>query len=299
MRKWLAVLFFFGVFAFPFSASAQTQAPLKLTSLQVQLWPEYDQPSVLVICDFELPAATPLPITVNFPIPKDGNLVAVASQSSDGNLLNTDYTGPTTSGDLQIVSVKVQTQAIYHLEYYQPITKTGNTRQFTFLWPGNYAADDFNMNVRIPLDTTNITTEPIMSSSQSSDGTNYLMKDFGPLAANQQFTLNVNYTKTSDTLAAQQTVKPSQPLGSNTPGRVMLSNYLPYFLGGVGIVLIAGGLVYFWQSNRGRKSSDRKRHTKSDPNEAQSDVYCHQCGTRAHGTDRFCRVCGTKLRLAE
>ncbi len=302
MRKWLALLFVFGMFALPFSVSAQTPAPasLKLTKLQVQLWPEYDQPSMLVIVDFQVPTATALPITVDFPIPKDANLVAVASQSTDGNLLNTEYAGPTTSGDWQIISIKVATLSTYHIEYYEPITKNGDTRNFTYMWPGAYATDDFNMNVRIPVDTSNITTDPIMTASQSSDGTSYLTKDFGAIAASEQFTLKVNYIKTSDTLSAQQTVKPSQPLGPNTEGRVMLSNYLPYFLGGVGIVLIAGGLIYFWQSNRSRKSGDRKRHTKAESStEATSDIYCHQCGTRAHSGDRFCRVCGTKLRLGE
>ncbi len=299
MRKWLAVLFFLGAFAFPFSANAQAPSSLKLTSLQVQLWPEYDQPSMLVICDFKLPAATALPVTINYPIPTGANLVAVATQSADGNLLNTEYAGPTTNGDWQIVSVKVQTQSTYHIEYYQPLTKNGNTRQFTYVWPGAYAVEDFKMNIRIPVDTTNITTDPIMDTSQSSDGTSYLVKDFSSLNANQQFTLKVNYIKTSNALSAQQTVKPSEPLGPNTEGRVMLSNYLPYFLGGVGIVLIVGGLVYFWQSNRGRKSGNRKRHVKAEVKEAASDVYCHQCGTRAHSGDRFCRVCGTKLRLGE
>lgn len=301
MRKWLAILFFFGMFALPFSASAQTPASLKLTKLQVQLWPEYDQPSMLVICDFQLPAATALPVTVDFPIPKDASLVAVATLNTDGNLLNAEYAGPTTSGDWQIISVKVSIQSTYHIEYYEPISKDGTTRQFNYVWPGAYATDDFNMNIRIPVDTTNITTDPIMTSSQSSDGTNYLTKDLGPMATSQQFTLKVNYIKTSDTLSAQQTVKPSQPLGPTTEGRVMLSNYLtsPYFIGFIGIVLIAGGMVYFWQSNRGRKSGDRKRHAKAENSEAKSETYCAQCGARAHNGDRFCRVCGTKLRLGE
>ncbi len=297
MQKWLSVLLLLGVFAFPHTVRAQTD--IKLTSIQVQLWPEYDQPSMLVIYDFKLSADTSLPINVDVRIPKDGNLVAVASQNTDGTLVDyTDYEGPTTSGDWQVITLKIQTQADYHLEYYEPINKTGDMRQFSYLWPGDYATDDFNMNVRIPVDTTNITTDPIMGSTQSSDGTSFLFKDFGPQAAGQQFTLNVNYTKTSDTLAAQQAVKPSLPLGGDTPGRVMLSNYLPYFLGGVTVVLILAGLVFFWQSNRINKSTVRKRHPRVE-NEAQSDVYCHQCGTRAHASDRFCRVCGTKLRVGE
>jgi hypothetical protein len=27
------------------------------------------------------------------------------------------------------------------------------------------------------------------------------------------------------------------------------------------------------------------------------ELYCHECGTRAQTGDRFCRVCGSKLRV--
>ena len=45
MRKRLLILFLLGLFAYPISVRAQE--PLKLTTLQVQLRPEYDQPSML------------------------------------------------------------------------------------------------------------------------------------------------------------------------------------------------------------------------------------------------------------
>jgi hypothetical protein len=297
MRKCWAVLLFIGLVALPFSVGAQ--AAIKLAKIQVQLWPEYDQPSMLIIYDFTVPDSTSLPVSVSIRMPKNANLVAVASQGLDGNLVNSDYAGPTTDGDWQVVVVKVETQATYHLEYYQPITKSGVARQFNYRWPGDYAVDDFNLIVRIPVDTTNITSDPLLTSSQSTDQTSYLLKDFGALGTGQPVTLDINYTRTSDTLAVQQTIKPSQPLGPNTEGRVMLSNYLPYFLGGIGMIMILAGMIFFWQSSRGRRSQSIKRQSGGVEGAANSDIYCHQCGTRAHSGDRFCRVCGSKLRLGE
>jgi rRNA maturation endonuclease Nob1 len=297
VRKWCIGLLFLVMLAFPFSASAQST--LKLAKLQVQLWPEYDQPSMLIIYDFTVPDSTSLPVNVSIRMPKNANLVAVASQSLDGNLVNTDYAGPTTDGDWQVVAVKVQTQATYQVEYYQPITKTGVTRQFSYLWSGDYAVDDFNLILRIPVDTSNITTDPLLASSQSTDQTSYLLKNFGAVAPGQPVTLNINYTRTTDTLTVQQTVKPSEPLSSNTEGRVMLSHYLPYFLGGIGMVMILAVSIFFWQSSRGRKSQSLKTHSGEVEGNAHSEIYCHQCGSRAHSGDRFCRVCGSKLRLGE
>ncbi len=295
MRRWLVVAFLAGVLAFPFSARAQN--PIKMASLQVQLWPEYDQPSMLVIYDFKLPDGSKLPVNVSVSFPKDANLVAVASQAADGSLLTTDYVGPTVQGSSQSVTVQIQTQATYHLEYYEPLSKTGKQRQYTYVWAGDYAVDDLGISVRIPVDTSIMTTNPIMKSTQGSDGTSYLTKDFGALGAGQKLTLQVDYTRTSDKLSVSQpNVQPSEPLSPSTPGRVMLSNYLPYILGVLGLLLIIGGSVYFWQSSRGRSLRSGRRHAPRAPDEGKSDIYCHQCGARAQVGDRFCRICGTKLR---
>src|SRR5574337_228779 len=104
MRKWLVIVLLLGVLTIPLSADAQGQ--VKLAGLEVQLWPEYDQPSMLLIYDFTLTESIGLPVNVAIRIPKDANLLAVASQTADGGLVNAEYEGPTTSGDWQIVDRK-------------------------------------------------------------------------------------------------------------------------------------------------------------------------------------------------
>jgi zinc-ribbon domain len=298
MRKRLLILFLLGLLAFPFSARAQES--LKLTTLQVQLWPEYDQPSMLVIYDFKLPDGIKLPASISMGMPKDATLEAVASLSTDGGYINTDFVGPTVDTDRQVVTIQIQKPVMYHLEYYEPITKSGGRRDFTYLWAGDYPVDDLTVSVRVPVDTNNIITNPIMKSAQNADGADILIKDFGSWAEGQQFVLQVNYTKTTDNLTVSQpSVQPSQPVGSNTPGRLVLANYLPYVFGGLGLALIMGGMVFFWQSSRAGKPHGRKRSHSKSGNEHESGVYCSQCGARARLGDRFCRVCGTKLRLAE
>ncbi len=298
MRRWLAFVILAGAFAFPFTARAQN--PIKLSMLQVQLWPEYDQPSMLVIYDFRLPDGAKLPVSVSMSFPKEAHLVAVASQAPDGSLLTTDYIGPTATEMWQTVTIQIQTPATYHLEYYEPMSRTGKQRQFTYLWPGDYAIDDISVSVRVPPDTTKIVTDPDMKSTKGADGGAYLIKDFGPLGAGQQFPLHLTYTKTSETLSVpQENVQPSKPLGSSTPGRVMLSNYLPYILGILAIVVVGGASIYLLQSNRSHAPRTRRSHAARAESGAKSDVYCHQCGARAQTGDRFCRVCGTRLRAEE
>lgn len=298
--RWWRLLWFMGVLIFPFSVRAQDA--IRLANLKVQLWPEYDQRSMLVIYDFALPSDAKLPLSVSLRFPKDANLIAVASLGSNGSLLNADYLGPSTSGDWQSITVQIQTSTSYHVEYYQPLSITGQLRQFTYLWPGDYAIDDLSLSIRIPSDTTNITSTPTLQSTQEADGTPALAADFGAVPVGQDFPLELTYTKTSDTLGVSQPrLQPSQPLGPNTSGRVMLSNYLPYILAVVGLMLIAGGGIYVWQSRRAPGvAGGRRRHPRADlADETTEAAYCHQCGTRAQPGDRFCRVCGSRLRLSE
>lgn len=296
MRKWMMFLIILGMVTFPFSVHAQSE--IKLAIIQVQLWPEYDQPSMLVIYDFQVATSTALPSSVNIRIPKDAKLSAVAQTAANG-LVNAEYDGPTMVGEWQVIGVKISELVAYRVEFYEPLSKNGTTRQFSYLWPADYAVDVFSVSVREPTDITQIASIPAMPKSQGKDGATYLQKDFGAQPAGQQFTLNLTYTKTSDTLGVpQQNVQPSAPLSADTPGRVMFSNYLPYILGVLGVILIVGGLFYFWRSSR-RGSQGRKRHPAQTEKEGDSDIYCHQCGARARAADRFCRVCGTKLRLKE
>jgi hypothetical protein len=298
MRRWLAVLLVMGALFVPLEARAQS--PIKLSMLQVQLWPEYDQPSMLVIYDFKLPDSTKLPVSVSMTFPKEAHLVAVASQAQDGSLLNTDYLGPTASESSQSITIQIQTATTYHLEYYQPLSRTGQQRQFDYVWPGNYAVDDLSISIRLPPDTTSIVTKPDMKSAKGADGSSNLIKDFGAMGAAQQFPLQVTYTKTSETLSVPaESVQPSKPLGSSTPGRVLLSNYVPYILGALGIIAIGAASIYLLQPHNRQASQRRQTHRPRAETHGKGDVYCHQCGARAEPADRFCRVCGTRLRTQE
>jgi hypothetical protein len=295
MRRWFILLFIFGVAALPFSVHAQ--GVIKFSTLQVQLWPEYDQPGMRVICEFKLADGTSLPADITVNIPKNGKLTAVASLSN-GQLMLAGYDGPTANGNWQTIQVKVDTATTYHIVYYIPISKTGTERQYNYLWPGgDYPVNDFSIVVWPAVDTTHITTDPQLNLVTNSDGSTSWKKDIGALTANQPFTLKLNYTKTSDTLT-KTGVQSSQPIGSNTLGSAMstFGNGLPYFLGGLGLLALGGAIVYAWQLVRGGGNKPRRRNSPRGETEGDSEVYCHQCGTRAHKGDSFCRICGTKLR---
>jgi len=299
MRKWSLILLLGMFFVFPNFVFAQSN--LTLTNVSVQLWPEYDQPSMLVITDFEVPSTATLPVNLTFRIPKDANLIAVASYTADGSLANAVFEGPKDDGEWQAFTVTLDSTAT-RFEYYQPITFNGKQRIFSYLWDGAYAVDAFDIRVLEPADTTSLTTTPQLASIEQKDGLKYFHGNPVKLFKGEQFALNLEYQKSSDALITSAPgVQPATPVDENTPGRVSLNNTLPYLIGGLGVIMIVGGLVYYLRSGRknGMKKSRRRRNTNANVEESESDVYCAQCGTRAHSGDRFCRTCGARLRHKE
>ncbi len=295
MRKWSLIIMLGILFVFPNFVTAQSD--LTLANVSVQLWPEYDQPSMLVITDFELPATTTLPVNLMFRIPKDANLIAVASYSEDGSLADAKFEGPTEDGDWQSFSVTLNSTAA-RFEYYQPIIFNGNQRIFSYLWDGAYAVDGFEIRVLEPLDTTSLTTAPELPSIEEKEGDKYFHGDPFTLARAEQFVLNLEYQKSSSALAVSALgVQPASPVDENTPGRVSLNNTLPYFIGGLGVIMIVGGLVYYLRSGRGTsKKIKRKLNARVELEKNSEESYCPQCGLRTKPGDRFCRVCGGRLR---
>ena len=70
----------------------------------------------------------------------------------------------------------------------------------------------------------------------------------------------MSYTKADDLLTSPNQFQPAQanqPINNSTAGRVTLGQMLPWILGSLGLLLIAGGLFWYWRSGMVRKPSTR------------------------------------------
>src|SRR5574341_537916 len=288
-----------------FPSTAGAQGETKLQSINTELWSEYDQPSMLVINEFVVSQETPLPAKVTMRFPKDGNLIAVAVQSN-GNLFNSEFEGPMEQGNWQTITLNIKTYDPYRIEYYQPLTRKENQRSFKYQWFGDYDVKQFNLNVLIPADSTKIVTSPVLSNIEPSADSLHLIGTIsqGEMKMGKSFEFDLSYERTSDTLTGRNQangVQPSDPIGSNTPGRVSIDK-LPWFIGGVGLALILLALLAYWRSTRANEdpsahSGSRRRRSLRTQEAKDGQIYCHECGTRAQPSDRFCRTCGSKLRV--
>lgn len=283
---------------------AQAQGGVKLDFLSVELWSEFDQPSMLVINEFVVSPEIPLPVTIKWRFPKQGNLVAVAYES-EGLLLNSPFESSAEQGDWQTITLRVDTYNTYHIEYYQSLARDGSRRSFKYHWLGDYSVGELRLSLSLPGDSINVETTPALAGLSAVPDRNLLVGSeiLIDLKMGRSYQFDLAYERDSDELTDPGQVNqitPSEPLSTETEGRVSVDN-LPWIIGGVGIALIGFGMFFYWRSTRAGSSSSkraRKHSQHSQPQEESSQPqYCHECGTRANPGDRFCRTCGSRLRV--
>ena len=291
------------VLLIPFGVQAQDT--VRLAYLQVDLWPEYDRSEMLVILRAQLAPEVTLPVDVTFRIPAAvGDPNAVASRQPDGALLNAVY-------DLRVEGqwayITVTATAIdLQLEYYDPqLEKVDAARHYEFAWNAGYAVDEMVILVQQPVRASDMTIEPNLGEFQpGSDGLNYYIMEIGAPKAGDTVSVKVDYQKNDDTLSVESfPVQASEPI--NNPGGLQdinFMNLLPWLLGAAGVLLVVGGMVWYWQSGRKNAPSSkptgrgRRNPTGAGAPASSESAYCHQCGKRASGSDRFCCACGERLR---
>jgi len=297
LRKCFAVLAV--LVALWVSFPAQAQSEVRLNSVSVDIWPEYDQPAVLVIYHISLSPDTTLPATLDLRVPAQAEVFAVAIADPVKGLLNTPY-DRTVQGSWATLTITANSQDV-QVEYYDALVQNGTARHVVYEWAGDYAVDAFEVAFQMPVSATDLVTDPILiNSSVGQDGFVYYQSTPQPLAAGQPFTLTADYQKATNALSTTGLpVQPTQPLNVSTPGRVTMSGVLPWVLAVIGGALIMVGIVgglYMWKNGTRRSSASRKRHTQPQQSSETGAVYCYQCGKRAQPGDVFCRTCGMRLR---
>jgi hypothetical protein len=277
--------------------TAQAQEPIRLTSVNIDIWPEYDQEAVLIIERVTLASDTVLPATLNLRIPAAGQLNAVATVDAAGRLVNAPYEIVVRGGwsVLSITTNSLNTQ----VEYYQALVKDGINRHILYEWPGDSAVDVLEANFLTPPASENLKIDPPSISNAPGQGglINYLIRAEN-LPEGQSFNITIDYQRKTDELSISSLpIQPVTEPGVNTPGRVSMPVLLPWILAGVGGVLVVGGVIGFIVWKRGNTtSSPVKGSAVLRPQTITEKVYCHECGNRAQPGDIFCRTCGTRLK---
>lgn len=302
-------------------------AELKATQMKVSVWPEYDDPRVLVIYQGDLDPSVQLPVDVTYNIPKGAEIGMACEVDSGGGHACKPYT-LVDKGDYQALTYKVEAEHKIFFEYYYDAFAAGTeARAFDFVLRPGLAAATTTIEVQEPLRSTGFTLDPALSEvTTDSEGLKYHLQDFSALPVDDPFTVKVAYSKTDANPSVQKASNDSaQPGQASAAGSGGNNNALFIVLAVLAFgTLVFGGYKAFRpataSSNRGNRSSasrparsrtprgrgveggppprDRSG-SKTDGTSKRGGVgtdskskFCVSCGTQLHREDRFCSECG-------
>jgi len=278
----------------PVTAGFAQEPVSAIDSLDIEIWPDYDKPSVLVLLTGSLPRDTRLPASITLPLPETAHLNAVARiDGNDGVMKDDIFSSSDPSGTLTFITPDLR----FRVEYYLPYTVNNNQRSFDYSWLADVSVNNLRLRVQQPTSASTLNTEPATSNVvRSGDGFDYHIFPSRAVPANQSFSLHVDYNMTTAQLSA--TSLPSSNTSIQTPA-------LPA-TPGIGsdvnwalVAIVAGGLIFFaaliWQIASRRPAPNMRDTADSGVVTKSRAKFCRNCGEPIDKGDRFCGGCGSKL----
>lgn len=291
-RKYIFLLI---LLALILPATGHTQDKVTvIDSLAIELWPDYDRASVLVLLTGTLPDNTRLPATVTLPFPKTARLNAVARIDSSDGIMKDDIISSTAPGEFTLITPDLR----FRLEYYLPYTVNNNQRTFNFAWLADLSVNRFQLRVQQPTSANSLATEPATTNVlRGEDGFTYYAFPEQAVPAGQPLLVRVDYTMTMAQLSVESLAPPSTrvqepglPSTTNTDAGINWP-IVAVVLGGIIMVII-----FFWHMATSRAAFRRPRTHHANTQKQFNAKFCRNCGNSIDKDDRFCSKCGTALQ---
>jgi hypothetical protein len=276
----------------PAAGYAQGRATT-IDTLVVDLWPDYDRASVLVLLTGTLSADTKLPATVIFPVPATAQLNAVARiDSSDGVMKDDILSGPA-SGGFRFTTPDLR----FRVEYYLPYVVNNNRRTFNFTWFADLSVNSFQLKVQKPISASFLAVEPAaVNVSKGQDGFTYYAFPAQAVPAGQSFSVDVDYTMATAQLSAASLAPPVT--GAQKPGIPATPNITSGNKGIITAAIVSSiflTIVFVWRIVTRRGASNRSVTQDAKAQKQSHTKFCRDCGDPLDKDDRFCRNCGIDL----
>lgn len=313
VRKWILLATIMVVLAVlrtgPSVMAQDPEGAMRLSALEIALWPEYDKPEVLVIFQGRLADDVPLPAQLTLTMPQEaGEPHAVASVDEEGNRLTAAYDLETMEGEIRVTYTSLQDRAFQFEYYLDALQVDGERRQFTFSYRSDLAVEDFALELQQPLDSRNLVLDPPASKTYTgfAELTYHRLLFNDPLKAGQMVEWRVSYDKSSPRLSDEILAIDAEATSGTAEASISGAGTI-IAIAAVIVVLAGGG---FWLVNSrqlarkrqiksrstGSRPAKRKR-TRSQPKPATSGSgFCHRCGASLKADALFCPRCGARRK---
>lgn len=268
---------------------------LRITSMNVSVWPEYDQPGVLVQYQGTLAATASKtnPRELSFLVPKGAGVGAACAIQSNGN--HTSETWKEAGVDESWTKIPFQvTEPDFHVEYYyNPLIGAPN-KKMTFLYQALLPIEELQLDVQHPLKAPNFVLTPEATYSHKDDeGFTYHSYLIKQVSAGQEVSTNVAYTKTDPRPSVSGQPKSATPLKASDENGINLNQMIV-----LGVILGMLGIIgYFIWERHTRRTQPISAHaptpTRYQPRGEWYGGFCTECSNSMEADDKFCAGCGT------
>jgi hypothetical protein len=267
-----------------------------IDSLVIELWPDYDKPSVLVLLTGTLPSDTDLPATVTLPLPENAQFHVVARiDGKDGVMKDDIMSSPAPPDAMTFITPDLR----FRLEFYLPYSVNDNQRSFDYTWMANLSVDELRLKIQRPASASSFHTEPDHENIvMGENGLAYYTFPAHHVPAGQPSSVHVEYRMTGTQLTAES-LPPSGPVKQTpeSPIGSAASSGINWPL----VAIIVGGLiigmvgVWYIVSNRATAHIDRPSHARVKDRGRSRPKFCYNCGKPVDRGDKYCSNCSIEL----
>ncbi len=289
---------------------------IRIQSLSVSIWPEYDDPRVLVIIQGELSPQSPVPTRIRLPMPKGAELLGAGMISAQNELLNHPH--KRLEGDASdTLELTLPVHRFFAEWYYDPFGQRSSERQLTYALTLPYAVSQLEVDILQPDAATEFRITPAATQedvdARSGRHHRFSYRNLEPEATQ---TFEVAYIKTTD---APSITKPQASSSGLPPGNVQPSG-LPRstktwvafaMLAGFAVLFVGGALVFTNKQPAAPPAAPAMPEVSGQPPEPAATMevqapetavaapnYCSNCGRHLQVTYLFCPGCGRPLQLS-
>ena len=277
---------------------AEPPADLRIARLQLSIWPEYDDPRVLLIVRGELAPGVPFPTHVTLPVPKEAELIGAGMISELGELLlHPHRIIPGSAADT--LEITLPAPRFFAELYYDPFETSGDAKRFSYTFEAPYPIAQLDVDIQKPYTASEFVTEP-PAMAQESEGrdTTYHRFSYRGVAAGQPMTFTVSYVKTDPQPSVPKAAS-EPPAGPATQGPQDRMLIYAGILAGVTAAYLLVALL--WTAYQRRQAAVTPPETPlrpstasySPPPEAPAAAsFCSHCGRALDADYAFCPGCG-------
>lgn len=292
---------------------AQDDGSVRLSVLEIALWPEFDRPEVLVIFQGQLANDVPLPATLTLTLPQGVDEPhSVASVDEAGQRLNAAYEVQVVGDVVEVTYTSLEHRAFQFEYYWDFLEVEGSERRFTFRYSLDAPVDDLTLVVQQPSDATDVALNPLPTES------------FVGYADLTYHRLSLGAVEAGQTVEWQASYEAVSHLSIDIVAVIGLA--LALALGGLWFVgsrrqAKVRRLVSRSQQEKPPKPKGRKSRKGAQPRPSVSTgqpshsprtkqstrqtepaapggvtLFCHQCGTPLKADALFCHRCGLRRK---